>query len=248
MDLFYTKSGSKPWRASFVSRTSGMPVTLCPPLDKAGAPTLILGGFTMHRVSGENMNPMIDTSEKISGLEINENSIVLDTCMGLGYTAIAAAKKIVGMRRIAAGHLTTVEIDDASVDMAKINPWSAGLFDGTLPVKVLRGNVCDLVVDMPPASVDTIIHDPPARAICSTDLYGLEFYKQLRRILKPKGTLFHYIGNPESKESGSLYPGVVNRLQSAGFELPTNYKVAFGVIANPRKLSIFKRSSSIRSL
>lgn len=44
-----------------------------------------------------------------------------------------------------------------------------------------------------------IIHDPPARALCkSTDLYGSTFYKELARVLKPGGTLFHYIGNPAS--------------------------------------------------
>lgn len=45
-----------------------------------------------------------------------------------------------------------------------------------------------------------IIHDPPARALCkTTDMYGAAFYKDLARVLKPGGTLFHYIGNPESK-------------------------------------------------
>lgn len=45
-----------------------------------------------------------------------------------------------------------------------------------------------------------IIHDPPARALCkTTDMYGAAFYKNLARVLKPGGTLFHYIGNPESK-------------------------------------------------
>lgn len=45
-----------------------------------------------------------------------------------------------------------------------------------------------------------IIHDPPARALCkTTDMYGAAFYKDLARVLKPGGTLFHYIGNPESR-------------------------------------------------
>ena len=39
-----------------------------------------------------------------------------------------------------------------------------------------------------------MIHDPPARALSRTDVYGLEFYSQLRRVLTNDGSLFHYIG------------------------------------------------------
>lgn len=57
-----------------------------------------------------------------------------------------------------------------------------------------------LVKDFGDAEFAAIIHDPPARALCkTTDMYGAAFYKDLARVLKPGGTLFHYIGNPESK-------------------------------------------------
>ena len=60
-------------------------------------PTLLLGGFTMHRISGENMNPGIDTEAKLASIKpmyFNKDSKILDTCMGLGYTCIGAAQKL----------------------------------------------------------------------------------------------------------------------------------------------------------
>jgi predicted methyltransferase len=47
---------------------------------------------------------------------------------------------------------------------------------------------------MESGSFNFVIHDPPARALSRTDVYGLEFYSQLRRVLTNDGSLFHYIG------------------------------------------------------
>ena len=58
---------------------------------------MLLGGFTMHRISGENMNPGIDTAAKLASIKplyFNSERKILDTCMGLGYTCIGAAQKI----------------------------------------------------------------------------------------------------------------------------------------------------------
>ena len=51
----------------------------------------------MHRISGENMNPGIDTEAKLASIKplyFNRDSKILDTCMGLGYTCIGAAQKL----------------------------------------------------------------------------------------------------------------------------------------------------------
>ena len=93
----------------------------------------------------------------------------------------------------------------------------------------LQGDACDLVAGMDDDSFDAVLHDPPARALCRTGLYGLAFYKQLRRVLRPGGQLFHYIGNPDSKESGRLYHGVVDRLNQAGFSSVQKVPSAFGL-------------------
>ena len=83
----------------------------------------------------------------------------------------------------------------------------------------------------PDRSFNVVIHDPPARALCRTDLYSVEFYNELYRVLTRNGVLYHYIGNPDSKESGRLYSGIVSRLTSAGFMRIERVPKAFGVVA-----------------
>lgn len=217
----------EPWHVSTLSETTGNPASLCSPLNGQGPPTIILGGFTMHRLTGDNMNPGMDTVQKIKAANIRKGSSILDTCMGLGYTAIGAAKAV-GSE----GSVTTIEYDDASVVMCAHNPHSKGLYDGNHPIRALRGNSCELIKHFDDESFDYIIHDPPARALTKTDLYGLEFYIELRRVLKSSGTLYHYIGNRQSKESGRLYNGIKSRLLDAGFKSTSNVDVAFGMVAN----------------
>ena len=126
--------GSKPWHISTLSKFTGIPASLCPPLAGAGAPTMVLGGFTMHRIAGDNMNPMIDTAAKLSCLKFFPGASVLDTCMGLGYTAIGAGNRVNG----SGGRVVTIEYDEASIEMAAHNPWSQQLFDGSLDIEVLQ--------------------------------------------------------------------------------------------------------------
>ena len=58
--------------------------------------------------------------------------------MGLGYTALGAARKVGPT-----GRVVTIEYDEASIEMAAHNPWSQGLFDDTLPVEILQGTSKD---------------------------------------------------------------------------------------------------------
>ena len=168
----------------------------------------------MHRVVGEGMNPLVDTEAKLSCISLFKGANVLDTCCGLGYTATAAARRVstssdlkIGPKfnkkssirpvdtDLKDGHVTTIEYDEASLEMCAHNPWSQGLFDGSLPITVLQGDSCELIKSFPDKSFNFIIHDPPARALCRTDLYSTDFYAQLRRVLTSSGTLYHYIGN-----------------------------------------------------
>jgi predicted methyltransferase len=62
-------------------------------------------------------------------------------------------------------------------------------------------------------------------------LYSIEFYTQLRRLLKYCGAIYHYIGDPNSKESGGQYGSVAERLRRAGFSKVEKVPQAFGVVA-----------------
>ena len=108
--------------------------------------------------------------------------------------------------------------------------WSALLFDHPKIVRLL-GDSAEVLRAVPAAHFDAIIHDPPAQAL-SGELYGREYYKQLRRVLRPSGgALFHYIGDPSSKASGRLYRGVTERLQEAGFTRCRTDRRSFGISA-----------------
>lgn len=219
--------GSAPWKINTLSDNTDKPASLAPPLDGTGKPTMVLGGFTMHRIVGEQVNPQTDTEAKLSAVKLFKGAKVLDTCCGLGYTAILAARRVGNE-----GTVITVELDDASIEMCASNPWSRPLFDGSLPqLEVVQGDSCELVERFEEGIFDAIVHDPPARAICETNLYSESFYRQLRSCLKPNGQLFHYIGSPTSTESGRLYAGITERLKAAGFSSVDKFPAAFGLVA-----------------
>jgi predicted methyltransferase len=103
------------------------------------------------------------------------------------------------------------------------------LFDNP---KITRriGDAYDEVETFAEERFSRIIHDPPMFSLAG-HLYATEFYRELYRILTPKGRLFHYIGNPASKSGGNVTRGVVRRLQEAGFRRIKPRPQAFGVVA-----------------
>ena len=213
------EDGTSPWRVSTQSANTNRVASLFS--SSATAPTMVLAGFTMHRIV--QSDPSLDTKQKI--IAARPRGDVLDTCCGLGYTAIAASQTT-GVNKV-----VTVEYDDASVEICKSNPWSAELFSSE-NIELVRGDVCEHIKTLPDSSFSTIIHDPPALALCKgSDLYGQNFYNDLKRVLTPNGRLFHYVGSPESRESGRLFGGIKLRLNEAGFGHVQNADAAFGITA-----------------
>ncbi len=51
------------------------------------------------------------------------------------------------------------------------------------------------------------------------------------RILKPRGRLFHYVGDLNSASVSRVVKGVIERLTAAGFHSVTRRPEAFGVLA-----------------
>ncbi len=180
------------------------------------APTLTLSGIPMHRIKGTD--PWRDTQAKIRAAR--PHGRVLDTCMGLGYTAIQAAAR--------AHFVLTVELDPAVIALARENPWSTELF--TLPnVHLVQADVFDLIPALPDAWFNVVIHDPPMFSLAG-ELYGREFYREVHRVLRPRGRLFHYVGSPKKKMARSVTRGVMQRLREVGFEVREAPR-AFGIIA-----------------
>ena len=181
------------------------------------APTIEISGIRMHAT--KDMAPMEDTKRKIESIA-PIHGIVLDTCMGLGYTAIASSKL--------AEFVMTCERDENVLEIAKYNPWSQELFNNK-KISVLKTSVFDEIKVFKSQMFDVVIHDPP-RLTLATELYSLEFYKQIFRVLKNNGKLYHYTGSPGSKfRHVNLIGNVSKRLKQAGFK--SIEKVHYGLKA-----------------
>lgn len=182
------------------------------------APTMLISGIPMHRIKGTD--PWKDTSEKIKAFGRVGGS-VLDTATGLGYTAIWAAESAI--------HVTTIELDETAQVIASLNPWSQELFKNP-KVTQLMGDTSEVIKEFKDQTFDGILHDPPMFSLAGV-LYSSVFYQQTYRVLKPKGRMFHYVGNPKSKSGGRTTKGVVKRLEQAGYSRVVPRPEAFGVLA-----------------
>jgi predicted methyltransferase len=192
---------------------------MCSLLPTKRTPTMLIAGFTMHRIV--DIDPMQDTLKKISTIAPLVGQ-VLDTATGLGYTAIEAART--------AEQVTTIELDPGAQQIARLNPWSRALFDNPR-IKQIMGDAFEVVPTFAEETFDRIIHDPPVFSLAG-ELYSGAFYRELFRVLKRGGRLFHYIGDLNSKSSGTVTRGALKRLQEAGFSRVTRHPEAFGVVAH----------------
>lgn len=183
-----------------------------------GAPTMLIAGFPMHRI--KNTDPYKDTQTKIRAAQ--PRGVVLDTTMGLGYTAIQAART--------ASKVITIELDPAVVEVASQNPYSRDLFSNP---KIERriGDSYEEIEAFEDNTFDRIIHDPPTFKLAG-ELYSGAFYRQLYRVLKRGGRLFHYIGDLDSPSGHRVMKGVIERLGAAGFTRISKHKEAFGVVGS----------------
>lgn len=170
------------------------------------APTLEISGIRMHAT--KDTTPIEDANKKIKSISPIKG-IVLDTCMGLGYTAISASRY--------ADFAVTCEKDENVLEIARLNPWSKELFSNK-KISILKTDIFDEIKLFKSCMFDAIIHDPPRFGLAG-ELYSLEFYKQLFRVLKQGGKLYHYTGAPGSRfRKVDLARNVAERLRSAGFE------------------------------
>ncbi|MDX1615233.1 MAG: methyltransferase domain-containing protein [Candidatus Promineifilaceae bacterium] len=202
-------------KIQFFSQRLNRVYTLMP---TRGAPTMLISGIPMHRIKGTD--PGQDTASKIRGLSPMRGA-VLDTATGLGYTAIAAAET--------AEEVMTIELDETVLEVCRLNPWSQELFrNPRLEQRI--GDAFDEIEKMSDGRFDRVIHDPPTFSLAG-HLYSGDFYRELYRVLKARGRLFHYIGDPDSPSGRSVTKGVMQRLREAGFRKVAIRRKAFGVLA-----------------
>ncbi len=185
----------------------------------AGAPLLEISGVKMHISKGTD--PFISASE-MAKQAVRQGDRVLDCCSGLGYAAIAA-------HRLGAREVLSIELSREVMALRALNPWSNALEQEGIIQR--QGSSYELIGTMPPTSFDSVIHDPPRFSLAG-ELYSEEFYRQIFRVLRRGGRLFHYTGNPHLLKKGSSFvDGVIRRLKAAGFRNVEKVERLMGVRA-----------------
>lgn len=174
-----------------------------------GPPTFEIDGIKMLPTA--QVSPFDDAQRKV-GLIAPRGKAVLDCCGGLGYFANWCLRE-------GAAQVLSYEKNPDVVWLRSLNPWSPenDQRDALARLQLTQGDISERIVELPGASVDSVLHDPPRFGIAG-ELYSGAFYEQLARVLKPGGRLFHYTGTPNKLTSGRDVPREVSaRLQRAGF-------------------------------
>jgi len=166
-------------------------------------PTLSIGSVPMHKLS----SPMKDTEKKIS--LIGPYGLVLDTCMGLGYSAILASK--------AAKNVITFEKDENVYDLAKLNPLSEALFSSE-NIEIRREDISETIKSFSENHFDCIIHDPPTFKL-APELFTEAFYKELYRVLRKNGKAFHYTPLYKISQGYDFPSKIEKKLKKTGFKV-----------------------------
>ena len=183
-----------------------------------GKPILEIDGLRMHLVKG--FVDVFDYSKKIMQLlRIGPGDNVLDTCTGLGYTAIAAAKHA---RKVA-----TIESSRAVLKLAEWNPWSRELFHSK-NIEIINGDSYEEVPKLK-EKFNKIIHDPP-RFSHAGHLYSAEFYCRLAAASRKDALLFHYFGSL-GKKNRNISKEIGARLSESGWEIEKFHPLLQGCIA-----------------
>jgi hypothetical protein len=163
-------------------------------------PTISISSVPMHNL----LSPREDSQAKIKLLK--PFGCVLDSCMGLGYTAILAAA--------CSEKVDTFEKDENVYRVAKINPLSRGLFNQD-KITIYRKDIFEYIENFK-SLYDCIIHDPPTFKL-APGLFSEEFYFKLKTALKKGGKLFHYTPLYKIKRGYNFPAKIKGKLKKAGF-------------------------------
>jgi predicted methyltransferase len=190
------------------ARFSGSLIKLVP--TEWDVPTFEIDGIKMLPTA--QASPLDDARRKVALIEPRGKQ-VLDTCGGLGYFAACCLDA-------GAARIHSFEKNPDVLWLRTLNPWSP---DPDAPehggrLQLVHADVAQAIAQLADASVDALLHDPPRFGIAG-ELYSLAFYRQLARVLRRGGRLFHYTGSPNRLTSGRDVPReVAKRLEEAGFK------------------------------
>jgi predicted methyltransferase len=200
----WTGTGFEP-----ISRYGNALIKLIP--TSWGPPTFEIDGIKMLPTA--RVSPYEDAMHKVALIE-PRGKVILDTCAGLGYFAAWCL-------RDGATRVRSFEKNPDVLWLRSHNPWSPDSpwsHEQRGALTLVQADITMTIRDLPIASFDAILHDPPRFSIAG-ELYSQEFYEQLARVLKGRGKLFHYVGTPNKLSRGrDLQREVSRRLQRAGFD------------------------------
>ncbi|MBS3172062.1 methyltransferase domain-containing protein [Candidatus Woesearchaeota archaeon] len=160
-------------------------------------PILQISGTSMHKK---------EFVERIIQDKLKGN--ILDSGTGLGYTSIGLAKT--------ADKITTIEIDKTVIEIAKFNPYSQDLFTNK-KIELIIGDLSEEIKKFQNESFDNIILDAGTPR-SSGNFFSLNNYKEVYRVLKKHGILYHYIPQHHIKRGRDFTSEITLRLKKAGFE------------------------------
>jgi hypothetical protein len=183
------------------------------------APLLEISGVKMHISKG--INPFESASQMATQV-VRKGARVLDTCSGLGYAASAALK-------LGASEVISVEKSATVMALRQKNPWSQRIFGAN--IQLVHADIDTYIRNLASESFDAVIHDPPRFSLAG-ELYGEQFYREIYRVLKKRGALFHYTGNPQMLKRGSSFmDNAAKRLKLAGFTKVIKVPELMGITA-----------------
>jgi predicted methyltransferase len=184
----------------FFSQETNSLYKLIPTSNK---PLLQISGTSMHK------KEFVDLIKKDK-----PKGILLDSGTGLGYTAIQAAKT--------ADKVITIELDPNVIEITKINPWSQELFTNK-KIESKQGDLEEELINFPNNYFNHIIQDT-GEFKKTGNLFSLSHYQQIFNKLKPRGTFYHYVPQPQKTKGRSLVQEIIPRLKQAGFKKIEQYE------------------------
>lgn len=186
----------------------------------AGAPTLEINGIKMHR--SKDIDPLTDAKLKTQ-LVVAPGDQVLDTCGGLGYSAVFALKA--GAKKV-----VSTEKNQAVILLRQCNPWLKKYADQRLVL--IHGDITREIDTFETGSFQSVIHDPPRFTSATGDLYGKKFYAELFRVMAPGSKVFHYTGSPKKiKTQDTFIKNTMKRLERSGFKAVCFHENLQGIYA-----------------